>query len=134
MRLARQTNRPEFNFLMVNASTPIRNTNTAPSTRTNHHQQTETAIHFDPNPVHHLYHTNDPTNHNDRYEPPANDSIIQGAGSTQGGQFTINTTNVTGHNEPWRYNNRTNTAACTNYQTCTTRPPSCNGFYNNSPN
>ena len=43
VRLARQTNRPDFNFLMVNSSTPIRNTNTASQTRTNHHQQIETA-------------------------------------------------------------------------------------------
>ena len=83
VRLARQTNRPDFNFLMVSSSTPIRNTNTAPQTRTNHHQQTETAVHFDPNPVHHLYPMTNPTSHNDQYEPLANDSIIQGAGSAQ---------------------------------------------------
>ena len=81
VRLARQTNRPDFNFLMVSSSTPIRNTNTAPQTRTIHHQQTETAVHFDPNPVHHLYLMTNPTSHNDQYEPLANDSIIQGAGS-----------------------------------------------------
>ena len=99
----------------MNASTPIRNTNTAPQTRTNHHQQTETAVHFDPNPVRHLYPMSNPTSHNDQYEPPVNDSIIQGTGSAPGGQFVTNTTNVTGHNEPWRYNNGTNTAAHTNY-------------------
>ena len=134
VRLTRQTNRPDFNFLMVNSSTPIRNTNTAPQTRTNNHQQRETAVHFDPNPVCHLYPTTDPTNHNDRYKPPANDSIIQGADSAPGGQFVTNTTNVTGCNEPWRYNNGTNTAARTNYQTRTTRPSSRNMFHNNSPN
>ena len=81
VRLARQTNRPDFNFLMVNSSTPIRNTNTAAHTRTNHHQQKETAVHFDPNPVCHLYPMTNPTSHNDQYKPPAKDSIIQGAGS-----------------------------------------------------
>ena len=108
-------NRPDSNFLTLNASTPIRNTNTAPQTRTNHHQQRETAIHFDSNPVRHLYPRSNPTSHNDQYEPPVNDSIIQGTGSAPGGQFVTNTTNVTGRNEPWRYNNGTNIAACTNY-------------------
>ena len=92
-RLARQTNGPDFDFLTVNSSTPIRNTNTAPQPRTNHHQQAETAIHFDPNPVRHLYPTTNLTSHNDWCEPPANDSIIQIAGSAPEGQFTTNTTN-----------------------------------------
>ena len=134
MRLARQTNKPDFNPLMVNSSTPIRNSNIGPQTRTNHHQHTETAVHFDPNPVHHLYPTTDLTSHNGQYEPPANDSIIQGAGSAPGGQFATNTTNVTGDNEPWRYNNRTNTATRMNYQTHMTRPSGHNGSHNNSPN
>ena len=60
-RLARQTNRPDLNASTVNASTPIRNTNTASQTSTNHHQQTEVAVHFDPNPVGHLYPTTNPT-------------------------------------------------------------------------
>ena len=132
VRLARQTNRKNFNFLTVNSSTPIRNT--APQTRTNHHQQAETAVHFDPNPVRHLYPMTDPISHNDQYKPPANDSIIQGAGSAPEGQFTTNTTNVTSQNEPWRYNNGTNTSTCTNYQTHMTRPSGRNGFHNNSPN
>ena len=76
----------------------------------------------------------DPTSHSDRYEPPANDSIIQGADSTPGGQFATNTTSVTGHNESWRYNNGTNTATCTSHQTRMTRPSGHNGFHNNSPN
>ena len=134
VRPARQTNKPDFNFLTVNSSTPIRNTNTGPQTRTNHHQHTETDVHFDPNPVHHLYPMTDPTSHNDWYEPPANDSIIQGAGSAPGGQFVTNTTNVTGCNKPWRYNNGTNTATRTNYQTYMTRPSSHNDFHNNLPN
>ena len=35
VRLARQTNRADFNFLTMNSSTPIRNTNTVSQTRTN---------------------------------------------------------------------------------------------------
>ena len=123
MRLARQTNRSDFNFLTVNSSTPIRNTNTAPQTRTNQHQHIETAVHFDPNHVRHLFPMTNLTSHNDRYKLPANDSVIQGAGFAPGGQFTSITTNVTGSNEPWRYSNRTNTATRTNYQTHTTSPP-----------
>ena len=100
VRLARQTNKPDFNPLTVNSSTPIRNGNIGSQTRANHHQHTETAVHFDPNPVHHLFPTTDLTSHNDRYEPPANDSIIQGAGSAPGGQFATNTANVTGCIKP----------------------------------
>ena len=134
VRLARQTNRSDFNFLTMNSSTPIRNTNTGPQTRTNQHQHTETAVHFDTNTVCHFYPMTDPTSHSDWYEPPANDSIIQGAGSAPGGQFATNTTGITSCNELWRYNNRTNTATGTNPQTHTTRPSSHNGFHNNSPN
>ena len=113
MRLARQTNRSDLNFLTLNSSTPIRNTNTVPQTETNQNQHTERAIHFNPNPVRHLYPTTKPTIHNGWYEPPANDSIIQGAGTAPGGQFVTNTTSVTGHNKPWRYNNGTNTVTHT---------------------
>ena len=134
MRLARQTNRSDFNFLAMNSSTQIRNNNTAPQTRTNQHQHTETTVHFDPNTVCHFYPMTDPTSHSNQYEPPANDSIIQAAGFTPGSQFVTNTTSVTGHNEPWRYKNGTNTATRTNSQTCMTRPPSHNGFHNNSLN
>ena len=44
-----------------------------------------------------------------------------------------NTTGEIGHNEPWRYNNRTNTATNTNQQPHTTRPTSHSGFHNNPP-
>ena len=134
VRLVRQSSRSDINFLTVNSNTSIRNVNTAQQIRANQQKNRETAVHFNPNPVHHLYPTTDPTSHNDWYEPPANDSIIQGAGSVTGGQFATNTTSITGRNEPWRYNNGTNTAPCTNPQTCTTRPPSHTGFHNNSPN
>ena len=98
MKLARQTNRSDFNFLTMNSSTPIRNTNTAQQTRTNQHQHKETAVHFDPNTVCHFYPMTDPTSHSDQYEPPANDSIIQGVGSAPEGQFVTNTTSITGSN------------------------------------
>ena len=70
----------------------------------------------------------------DRYEPPANNSIIQGAGSAPGGQFVMNATSATGHNEPWRYKNRTNRATHMYLQTHTTRPASHNSYHKNSPN
>ena len=132
VRLARQANRSDFNFLTMNSSTPIRNNNMISQTRTN--QQTETAVHFDPNTVCHFYPMTNPTNCGNQYKPPANDSIIQGADSAPGGQFVTNTTDVTGHSEPWRYNNGTNTATHTSHQTCMTRPPSHNSFHNNLPN
>ena len=114
---------------MIN-STPIRNSNT----RTNQHQRTETTVHFDTNTVCHFYPMTDLTTNGDRYEPPANDSIIQGAGSAPGGQFTTSATGTTDCNKSWRYNNGTNTAAHPNPQTCITRPPGRNGFHNNSLN
>ena len=129
--LARQTNRSEFTFPTINSSTPIRNNNTAPQLRTN--QQAEAAVHFHSNTIHHYYPMTDLTSHGDWHELPANDSIIQGADSASRNQFATNTTGVTGHNEQWRYNNGTNTAACTGYQTHTTRLSSHNGSHN-SPN
>ena len=129
VRLARQTNRSDF--LALNSSTPIRNTNTAPQMGANQNQHTEIGVHFDPNPVHYLYPTTNPTSHNGRYEPPANDSIIQGAGLAPGGQFATNTTSITGHNKPWRFNIGTSTNIHTNPQPCTTRPMSRNSSHNN---
>ena len=79
MRLPRQANRSDFNFLTMSYSTAIRNNNT----------------------IHHFYPMTNPTSHSDQYEPQANDSIIQGADSAPGGQFTTSTTGVTGHDKPW---------------------------------
>ena len=124
LRLTRQMNRSDFNFLTMINSTPIRNGNT----RTD-----QPTIHFDTNTVHHVYPPTNPITNGNRYEPPINDSIIQGAGSAPGGQFVTNTISTTGHNEAWRYNG-TNMATHTNTQGCTTRPTGCNGFHNNSPN
>ena len=104
LRLTRQTSRQDFNSLTLINSTPIRNSNP----RTD-----QPAIHFDMNTTCHVYPTITTTN-GDRYEPPTNDSNLQGAGSTPGGQFATNTTGATGCNDPWRYNNETNTATHTN--------------------
>ena len=106
-------------------STLIRNGNT---------RADQPAIHFDTNTVRHFYPSTNPITSGNWYEPPVNDSIIQGAGSAPGGQFTTSTTSATGRNELWRYNNRTNTARHTNTQAHTTRPSSHNGFHNNSLN
>ena len=133
-RLARQINRPEFNTSTVNAGTPIKNTNTAPQTGTNQHQHMEVTVTFDPNPLCHLYPMTDPTSREDRYELPANNSIIKGATSAPVNQFMTNTTNTTGHNEPWRYNNRANTDTCTSHQICTTNTTGLIGLNNISPN
>ena len=109
---------------MVN-STPIRGSNT----RTD-----QPTIHFNTNTIRHVYPLTNLTNSGGRYEPPANDSILQGAGSTPGVQFTTSTTDTTGHNKPWRYNNGTSTATHTNPQGHTTRPSSRSGFHKNLPN
>ena len=74
------------------------------------------------------------TTNSNQYEPPTNNSIIQGAGFAPGGQFATNTTGATGHNDLWRYNNGANTATHMNPQGHTTRPTGHNGFHNNLPN
>ena len=125
LRLTRQTNRSDFNFFTMVNSTPIRNGNT----RTD-----QPAMHFDTNTIRHYYPLTNLTTNGDRYEPPTNDSIIQGATTVPGGQFATNTTGATGHNEPWRYNNGTNMATHTNLQAHMTRQANRNGFQNNSPN
>ena len=132
-RTTRSTQHPEYNFLTLNSSTPIKNMGTTG----NQNQHTERSIHFNPNPIHHLYSMTETTSHNSWYEPPANDSIIQGAGTAPGGQFTTNTTSVTsaaGRNDAWRNNNGSNAPTHTNFPACTTRTTGHNGFFNDSPN
>ena len=102
LRSARQTNRLEFNVLTLANSTPIRNDNA---------RSDQLGVHFNTNPVCHVYSTTNTLDRDDQYEPPINDSIIQGAGSTPAGQFATNTTSTTGCNDPWRCNNSTNTAS-----------------------
>ena len=130
LRLMRQTNRSDFNFLTMINSTPIRNN----TTRTDQHQQTERAVHFNTNTVCYFYPPTDPTTNGDWYEPPANNSIIQGAGSAPGGQFATSTASATSCKKPWIYNNGTNTVTHMYPQACTTRPSHRNSFHNNSPN
>ena len=89
LRSARQTNRSDFNYLTLANSTPIRNNNT---------RSDQPGVHFNTNPIHHVYSAT--TDGDDQYEPPVNNSIIQGAGSAPTDQFTTNAIGVTGHNEP----------------------------------
>ena len=106
LRSARQTNKSDFNFLRLANSTPIRNDNT---------RSDQPGIHFNTNPVRHIYFTTSMTSRDDQYEPPVNDSILQGVGSAPAGQFATNTNGTTGLNDSWRHNNRTNTATHTTY-------------------
>ena len=121
LRSTRQTNRPDINLHPTLAnSTPIRNSNT---------RSDQLGVHFSTNPVHHVYATT--SNGGDQYEPPENDSILQGASSSPVDQLPTIATDVAGHNEPWRRNNATNTI---NHRTAT-RPSGHNGLKNdNLPN
>ena len=74
------------------------------------------------------------TSGDNQYEPPANDSILQGAGSALTGQFMTNATSTTDHNDLWRHNNGTNTAIHMTTQGHVTRPTGHSSFQNNSPN
>ena len=121
----RQTDRSDFNFFNVINSTPIRNNNP---------RSDQPAVHFDTNPVQHHYTPTNPTTNGDRYKPPANYSITQGATSVPANQFATNATEGTGCNEQWRYNNGANTATRQDTQTHTTRQSGCNNFQYNSPN
>ena len=121
LRSARQTSRSDINLYPTMAnSTPIRNSNT---------RSDQPGVHFNTNPVHHVYATT--SDRGDQYEPPENDSILQGATSSSVDQFATNATDVAGRNEQWRRNNATNTI---NHRP-TTRPTDCKGPQNdNSPN
>ena len=124
LRSARQTNRLDFNYLTLANSTPIRNDNT---------RSDQPGVHFNTNLIRHVYSAM--TDGDDQYEPPINDSIIQGAGSALTDQFTTNAIGVTGRNDPWRCNNGTNTATNTASHRTSTRPTGRNGLCNNnSPN
>ena len=125
LRLARQTNRSDFNFATLANSAPIRSNNA----RTD-----QPGVHFNTNPVRHVYSITSTTSGDNRYEPPTNDSILQGASSALTGQFTTNATDTTDRNDLWRCNDGTNTATHMAAQDRATRPTSRNGFQNNSPN
>ena len=124
LRSSRQTNRSDFNYLTLANSAPIRIDNT---------RSDQPGVHFNTNPIHHVYSAM--TDGDDQYEPPVNDSIIQGAGSAPTDQFTTNKIGVTGRNNPWRCNNGTNSATNTASNRTSTRPTSRNGLHsNNLPN
>ena len=120
----RQTDKSDFNFFNIINSTPIRNNNP---------RSDQPVVHFDANPVRHHYTPTNPTMSADQYEPPINDSIIQGATSAPTNQYATNTMEGTGHNEPWRYNGA-NTATRQDIQTHMMRQSGHNNCQYNSPN
>ena len=61
LRLTRQTNRSDFNFLTMVNSTPIRNSNT---------RADQPAVHFDTNTICYFYPLTNLTTNGDWYEPP----------------------------------------------------------------
>ena len=122
LRSARQTSRSDSNLLTLANSTPIRNTNT---------RSDQPGVHFNTIPVHHVYATT--SDRGEQYEPPENDSILQGATSSPADQFATNATNTASRNEPWRRNNTTNVGSNTFNHRTTTRPTSRNGLQINNP-
>ena len=112
LRSTRQTSRSDINLYPTLAnSTPIRNTNT--------------------NAVHHVYTTT--SDRGEQFEPPENDSILQGATSSPVDQFATNATDTAGCNEPWRRNNTTNIGSNTFNHRTTTRPTGHNELQTNNP-
>ena len=123
LRSARQTSRSDINLYPTLAnSTPIRNSNTWAD---------QPGVHFNANPVHHVYVTT--SDGGNQYEPPENDSILQGATSSPVDQFVTNATNVPGRNEPWRRNNTTSTNSNTTNHRAAIRPTGRNGLQNENP-
>ena len=123
LRSARQTSRSGINLYPTLAnSTPIRNSNI---------RSDQPGVHFNTNPIHHVYATT--SDGGDQYEPPENDSILQGATSSPVDQFTTNTTDMPGCNEPWRRNNATNTSSNTVNHRTATRPTDHNELQNDNP-
>ena len=98
---ARQTGRSDINlYLTLANSTPTRNSNT---------RSDQPGVHFNTNPVHHVYTTT--SDGGDQYEP----------------------TEMAGCNEPWRRNNATNTSSNTINHRTATRPTGHNGLQNDNP-
>ena len=123
LRSTRQTSRSDINlYPMLANSTPIRNTNT---------RSDQPGVHFNTNPVHHVYATT--SDRGEQYEPPENDSILQGATSSPADQFATNATDTAGRNKPWRQNNTTNISSNTFNHRTTTRPTGHNGLQTNNP-
>ena len=123
LRAARQTSRSDINLYPTLAnSTPIRNTNT---------RSDQPGVHFNTNPVHHVYATT--SDRGEQFEPPENDSILQGTTSSPADQFATNATDAAGHNELWRRDNTTNIGTNTFNHRTTTRPTGRNGLQTNNP-
>ena len=123
LRSARQTSRSDINLYPTLAnSTPIRNSNI---------RSDQPGVHFNANPVHHIYTTM--SHRGNQYEPPENDSILQGATSSPIDQFMTNATDMPGRNELWRRNNTTNTSSNTVNHRTATRPTGLNGLQNDNP-
>ena len=123
LRSTRQTSRCDINlYPMLANSTPIRNTNT---------RSDQPGVHFNTNPIHHVYTTT--SDRGEQFEPPENDSILQGATSSPADQFATNATDTAGRNKPWRRNNTTNISSNTFNHRTTTRPTGHNGLQTNNP-
>ena len=123
LRSARQTSRSDINLYPTLAnSTPIRNTNT---------RSDQPGVHFNTNPVHHVYATT--SDRGKQFEPPENDSILQGATPSPAEQFATNATDTAGRNKLWRQDNTTNIGSNTFNHRTTTRPTGHNGLQTNNP-
>ena len=123
LRSTRQTSRSDINLYPTLAnSTPIRNTNT---------RSDQLGVHFNTNAVQHVYaNTSD---RDEQFEPPENDSIVQGAVSPPADQFETSATETAGRNKPWRRNNTANIGPNTFSDRTTNRPTSRNDPQTNNP-
>ena len=123
LRSARQTSRSGIILYPTLAnSTPIRDSNI---------RSDQPGVHFNTNPVHHVYATT--SDRGVQYEPPKNDSILQGATLPPVDQFATNASDVPGHNEMWRQNNTTNTSSNTVNHRTATRPTDRIELQNDNP-
>ena len=123
LRSTRQTSRSDINLYPTLAnSTPIRNTNT---------RSDQPGVHFNTNTVQHVYATT--WDRGEQFEPPENDSILQGATSPPADQVATSATDTAGCNELWRQNNTTNIGPNTFSHRTTTRPTSRNEPQTNNP-
>ena len=125
LRVARQTDRSDFNYATLANSTPSRGNNV----RTD-----KPGVHFNNNPVCHIYSTTSTTNGDNQYELPANNSTLQGASSALTGQFATNATDTIDRNDLWRCHIGISTATHRAAQDCVTRPTGHNSYQNSLPN
>ena len=97
-------------------------------------KQPERTTHFNPNPTHHFYPPTELTSHTNQYEPPINDSIINGASTTPRVQFTTGMTDATDQNELWRNNGTGTVPHEYTLPPHMTNPTYHNGLFADSPN